>query len=134
MGRGLVKWLLLIVAVGLVPVLLNLVLAGITDTFGKRTILAVAFGKGELLMLAVGFSAGVIKELLGVSQDSFGLRSAAIGICFLIGVAATGVYAFVMFADAVDFQLTGTCLAVVSLVPYGMSVLISGVCTLVVGR
>jgi hypothetical protein len=62
------------------------------------------------------------------------LRSAAIGICFVIGIAATGVYAFVMFADAIDFQLPGKYLAVVSLVPYGISVLISGVCTVVIRR
>ncbi len=85
------------------PVLLNLVLAVITH---DSITLAVAFGKGELLMLSVGFAAGVIKELLGISQDPFGLRSAAIGICFVIGTAATGVYAFVMFAKAVDFQLS----------------------------
>jgi hypothetical protein len=130
------RWLYINFGVGLIPVMLNLVLIGITDISFS---LAELLGKGELLMLAAGLSLGVVADFTFAEAPTANAlarsrRNAAVRVCTLTAVGAVGVYGMLLMARASDVEVIGFWVAVVSLAPYLVSVGISGYCTLAVKR
>jgi hypothetical protein len=130
------KWLYINFGVGLIPVVLNLVLIGITEiSFSMGELL----GEGELLMLAAGLSLGVVAELTftegrAATADAQGKRDSAIRVCVITAVCAVGVYGMLLMARAFEVQIVGFWVAVVSLGPYLLAVGLSGYWTLTVKR
>lgn len=130
MWKGILRWLFVSVSVGLLPVGLNLVLALITEI---HLSLSTLLGKGELLMLAAGLSIGAVVDLT-LSEEPSRIRTAAIWTCVAVAVCAVGVYGMVLTARTFSVEIVGFWVAVVSLVPYTLSVLVSSGCTIAAKR
>ncbi len=130
MGKRFGLWLLNGFLVGLIPVFVNLAIVLMTPVVLSPSAL---IGRGELLMLSVGLSAGAIADVWSVRSPGR-LRTFAIVACLTCVLGAVIVYTVITVADRFEVTIYKDVVAVVSLLPYALSVFASAGCIIAVER
>lgn len=124
------RWFWFSVAVGAVPLVLNGVLAFLVSKPTNVSLLwdpSVLFGRGELLTLSIGFSATIIGGSVAAEGLSSVFRTSTGGISFVVGILSAGIYGIVLALREIGSDILGDAVAIVSLVPYLVMVMLSGV-------
>jgi hypothetical protein len=130
MGREVLRWLIFSVLVGLIAPAMNGVLALVSSKTPDYSLLwdgSVLFGRGELLMVSVGLSATIVGDAVVAEGPRGVFKTLAVGMSFVVGVFTAGVYGIVLALQDVGSDILGDAVAVVSLAPYTVMVLLSGV-------
>lgn len=137
MAKRVMRWFLFSIVVGVIPVVLNGVLALLTSKVLDLSVmwdLSVLFGRGELLMLSVGLSAATVGDVVASRGLSSALKMPIIGISFVMGLVTVGIYGIVLALRESDSTILGDAVAVVSLIPYIIMVLVNGASIVTVKR
>jgi hypothetical protein len=129
MGKEMLQWLFFSVLVGLFAPLMNGVLKLLTSSPLDYALLwdgSVLFGRGELLVLSVGLAATVVGDAVAAKGVRGLFSTFIVGMSFVVGVLTAGVYGIVLTLQSIGSHILGDVVAVVSLLPYAVMVLLSG--------
>lgn len=124
------RWLVCGILVGLIPTLVNFVIVLITPV---SLSLSALVGRGELLMLSVGLAAGAIADVWHL-RSARRPRKFALLLCLGLIFGTTIVFTVNAVAIAFEIPVFKEVVAVVSLIPYALSVLVSAGCIVAVER
>ncbi len=124
------RWLLSGFGVGLIPLFVNALIVAFTPITLSW---AALFGRGEVLMLSVGLCASAIADVLSATVTKWARRWAVLW-CSISIVAATIIYTVQVVASRFRVPISEEAVAVVSLLPYAFSVLVSAGCIVAVER